>query len=215
VKKLGKIKKAQKRKPVEKRKREVRLAKVLEIVTAAANAAMSLEEVSQSLLEAICIYTGWEVGHAYFLTSIPSYQPGATAAAAYHHHQTNKYFRFWRRFENAYPGTKVGLPAGVLGKGAPQWNKDISDDPRFGGASFSETGVRAGFAFPVFIDKKIVVVLEFFSANTKAPDEKLLKLMSGVGYQIGQVVERKRIEEENAWLLSREHEARSKGCRAR
>src|SRR5207244_9971605 len=61
-----------------------------------------------------------------------------------------------------------------------------------------DLGVKGAFGFPVFAQGEVVAVLEFFSSNTEQPDNELLTVMSHVGEQLGQLVERKRAEEELA-----------------
>src|SRR5204863_1643292 len=54
----------------------------------------------------------------------------------------------------------------------------------------------------------IIGVMEFFSREHLAPDPSLLEIMNGVGNQIGQFIERKRVEEERGQLFEREQRAR-------
>src|SRR4029077_2506851 len=51
-------------------------------------------------------------------------------------------------------------------------------------------------------------VMEFFSRDSQPPDQVLLDMMSGIGNQIGQFVERKRGEEERVRIFEREQRAR-------
>ena len=56
-------------------------------------------------------------------------------------------------------------------------------------------GFRAAFAFPILSGEKLLGVVEFFSSEFREPDEALLDMFSGIGSQIGQFIERKRVEE--------------------
>src|SRR5207247_8505515 len=49
---------------------------------------------------------------------------------------------------------------------------------------------------------------EFFSAERQSSDESVLQLMSGIGNQIGQFIERESAEEERSKLFEREQRAR-------
>ena len=51
-------------------------------------------------------------------------------------------------------------------------------------------------------------VLEFFSRESQEPDRLLLEMMTGVGNQIGQFIERKRVEAERELIVQREQRAR-------
>jgi signal transduction histidine kinase/CheY-like chemotaxis protein len=183
------------------------LANVLDSITSAANNSMSLAEVSQALLKAICIYTKWDIGHSYLLTSDPNYSTSHTTI--HHYHNSKDHLTFWNQFEIKATASQQGLPNEVLHKKCAKWQLDIYKDPRFEGANFKMTGIKAAYAFPVFIESKVAAILEFFSKKNEKPDEQLLKLMTEVGIHIGLVINRKRIEDENAKLLVREHTARS------
>jgi len=57
-------------------------------------------------------------------------------------------------------------------------------------------------------DQAVLGVMEFFSREIQAPDQSLLDIMNGIGNQIGQFVERKRVEAERENLYEREQRAR-------
>ena len=57
-------------------------------------------------------------------------------------------------------------------------------------------GLHGAFALPLLIQGQVVGVMEFFSREIREPDEDLLRMLTRVGAQIGQFMERKRGEEE-------------------
>jgi signal transduction histidine kinase/ActR/RegA family two-component response regulator len=71
-----------------------------------------------------------------------------------------------------------------------------------------ESGLRSGFAFPVTFGRECLGVLEFFSDTPREPDAELLGGFLGVGSQVGQFIERIRIEQERQVLLESEQAAR-------
>ncbi len=92
---------------------------------------------------------------------------------------------------------KIGLPGRVLSNSKPHWISDVTEDSGFLRASVaSAVGIKAGFAFPVMIGTEVAAVLEFFSKEAVKPDYILLGIMTDVGIQLGQVIERNRAEEE-------------------
>jgi len=88
-----------------------------------------------------------------------------------------------------------GLPGYVWFTGKPEWIEDVSarhDCPR---ASFAiEAGLHAALAFPILNGEKVLGVFEFFSSRIEPPDEPLLRVMNGIGNQVGQFVVRRRVE---------------------
>ncbi len=92
---------------------------------------------------------------------------------------------------------KIGLPERVLSNSKPHWISDVTEDSGFLRASVaSAVDIKAGFAFPVMIGTEVAAVLEFFSKEAVKPDYILLGIMTDVGIQLGQVIERNRAEKE-------------------
>jgi PAS domain S-box-containing protein len=89
-----------------------------------------------------------------------------------------------------------GLPGRVWASGEPAWIANVVSDANFPRAQVAaREGLRAGFAFPVRVGGDVLGVMEFFSRESREPDEELHALMSSIGSQLGQLIERKRAEE--------------------
>ncbi|MEQ1839377.1 MAG: ATP-binding protein [Verrucomicrobiales bacterium] len=88
-----------------------------------------------------------------------------------------------------------GLPGYVWSTGKPEWIEDVSgltDCPR---AAFAiSANLHAALAFPILNGEKVLGVFEFFSTHIEEPDESLLRVMNGIGNQVGQFVVRRRVE---------------------
>jgi len=104
----------------------------------------------------------------------------------------------------------VGLPGRVWTSLRPVWISDLTTDKNFPRGPYARrAGLHSAFAFPILCGDRFLGVMEFFSTDSREPDDALLTMFSSVGNQIGQFVERKRAEEERELLLKREHSARS------
>ncbi|MGH7163128.1 MAG: ATP-binding protein, partial [Planctomycetota bacterium] len=57
-------------------------------------------------------------------------------------------------------------------------------------------GLRAALAFPIAFGASTQGAVELYTAETSEPDDELLHLLGAIGSQIGQYLERKRVEEE-------------------
>ncbi|HXT63849.1 MAG TPA: PAS domain S-box protein [Pyrinomonadaceae bacterium] len=104
----------------------------------------------------------------------------------------------------------VGLPGRVWADRKPAWIRDVSKDDNFPrGPIASAEGLHAAFAFPITFDQEFLGVIEFFSSEIRQPEEPLLAMFTGIGSQIGQFMERKRVEAEveSASLLPKENPA--------
>jgi len=161
----------------------------------------SLTAAAPRLLQAICESLGWELGQIWVLERdtealhwLATWQIPALNA---------------REFEEASYGRAfkrgVGLPGRVWSAGRPDWITDLAADSNFPRAKFADAaGLRSAFAFPIMVGDEISGVMELFTRERQEPDRPLLDVMTGIGHQIGQFVERKRAEEERVQILARE-----------
>jgi len=103
----------------------------------------------------------------------------------------------------------VGLPGRIWASGEPAWLEDVAADLNFPRALIAaNSGIQSAFGFPVKLGSEVLGVIEFFTSHRQTPDNALLEMMNTVGSQIGQFIERKRIEEERILILEREQIAR-------
>ncbi len=150
-------------------------------VATTANSSLTSEAALERVLEIVARYGGWSAGHAYAVVDddlvsrdlwYPAEAPPAGAGGGAD-----------RRFVGP-----SALPRAALRDRRPSWMSLA--EPAF--AETAPAGVRTGVAFPVFIGKEVVAVLEFFSPRDEAPDPAAVELFENVGRQIGRVIERER-----------------------
>jgi len=154
--------------------------------------AQTLHEAAPRILQAVCETTGWTLG-AIWQVDEPRrvigcvdlwHAPGTDVAE----------FADATRRAALPPG--VGLPGRVWASGAPAWIPDAVTDPNFPRAPHAlRVGFHGAFGFPIRIKNQIAGVMEFFSSEVREPDEQLLQLFDAVGAQIGQFIERRRVDE--------------------
>jgi adenylate cyclase len=100
----------------------------------------------------------------------------------------------------------IGLPGRVLEERKPAWIADVTKDSNFPRSKAAQdTGLRAGFAFPVLAGEEVVAVMEFFSREPAVPDDAVLTIMAHVGGQLGRVIERQRAQD--ALKLASQHKS--------
>ena len=168
---------------------------LLQDVAVAANEAENVEEAMQFVLDRVCAHTGWPVGHVYVRTQNNTAELIPTT---FWHLDDPEGFKTFRQVTEATRfASNVGLPGRVLTTGKPTWIMDVTRDPDFSRTrSVKDIGVKAGFAFPVWVGTEVVAVLEFFADKTVEPNKPLLEIMAHVGTQLGRVIERKQVEEQ-------------------
>ena len=182
------------------RQRELEM---LHVIADAANAATSLEQAIQVTLDEVCSYTGWPVGHAYFIAADGDrLEPGKI----WHLDQPLRFDNFRRVTEGTVFHRGIGLPGTVLKEARSVWIPDVSKAENFPRAQHSiDIGVVAAFAFPVMVKRSVMAVLEFFSGERVEREETWLKIADQVGLQLGRIFERhcaaRELEEANKEML--------------
>ncbi|HSN05325.1 MAG TPA: GAF domain-containing sensor histidine kinase, partial [Nitrospira sp.] len=90
-----------------------------------------------------------------------------------------------------------GLIGRVWATGKPIWIPDVVTDPNFRRAPMAaRVCLHGAFAFPVRKGEKLYGVMEFFSRESREPDQDVLAMVADIGIKVGLFVDRKRTEEE-------------------
>lgn len=169
------------------RRRNARLA-----VTQILPQARQIEVAAPRILEAICRALHWATGSFWTLD-----ETGSELRCS----------AFWQEPELQSTALREqcltlplkrgqGLPGKVWEEGDCVWIADLAKEESFLRASAAtEAGLRSVFGCPIMLGGDFLGVIEFFHREIQEPDEDLLELMSTMGHQIGQFLERKRAEE--------------------
>jgi PAS domain S-box-containing protein len=167
-----------------------------EHVTARALAeSATVAEAGDRVLRAVCEELGWDYGGLWnvdadggILHSVTTWHLPALDLTQFD--STSRRTTFMRG---------VGLPGRVWASSQPEWVPDVVADANFPRAEVARAaGLHAALALPISSQRQVIAVMEFFSRDIREPDRDLLRMLSRVGAQIGQFMERKRAEEELA-----------------
>jgi PAS domain S-box-containing protein len=155
----------------------------------------SFDEALVATLDAICELADWPVGHAFLVSE----DQRALQSAVWSSNARKKAPALVKATEsiNFEPG--VGLPGRVLESGKPLWLSNVNEDDNFPRRGL---GFDSAFAFPVQSGGRCIAVLEFFSRDTRQPQEHLLMSARAIGAQIGRVYERIHGDELRTLLLA-------------
>jgi PAS domain S-box-containing protein len=86
-----------------------------------------------------------------------------------------------------------GVPGHVWQSAQPFWEADVALSLIYPRAKVaSQDGLHSVFAFPVRTSEKFFGVVELFADDVLPPDDALLSAAEGVGYQLGEFLERSR-----------------------
>lgn len=161
-------------------------------VTRALSESNAVSEGASKSLQAVCESLGWEYGSLWTVDrgsnvlrcSQVWLAPGAHADE----------FESVSRQSVFRPG--IGLPGRVWNDGQPIWIADVVEDTNFPRAAIAaRVDLHGGCAFPIRLGSEVLGVMEFFSRSIREPNPDLLAMMVTIGSQIGQFMERKRVEE--------------------
>ncbi len=157
----------------------------------------TVSEATPRILQAVCEGLGWEMGA---LWRVEANEAAVRFIEAWHDPSVDlsefERYNARRSFQRG-----EGIPGVVWESAAPVWIPDLATNPDFPRAeAAARNNLHAAFAFPILLRGEVLGVMEFFSSEVRAPDASLLEMMSSIGSQIGQVIERRRAEDERARL---------------
>jgi len=175
----------------ERKRAEARLAAQYAVTRVLAEAP-TLASGTPRILQAICESLGWSVGAIWrvdqkekVLRCVETWRMPSAQVQEFDQGTHSRTFS---------PG--VGLPGRVWSQAQSAWIEDVTRDGNFPRASLAaQEGLHAAFGFPVLLGAEVLGVLEFFSEQIQKPDRELLEMMSAIGSQIGQFIERKEAED--------------------
>jgi two-component system, sensor histidine kinase and response regulator len=151
------------------------------------------ERLFTPVLQAICESMDWEVGEVWtvdkqaqvlhwtdtWFQPLPALQSFASAS---------------RRF--IMPRNGPGLLPRIWETAQPQWITDAAQVPNLPrGTLATEAGLHGAFGFPILVDGEVHAVLLFISSRIRQPDQDLLQMAGALSSQLGQFLQRKRVEE--------------------
>jgi len=175
----------------ERKREEARLA-AQHAVTRVLAEAPTLVSATPLVLQAICESLDWSVGAIWRVDE----KEKLLRCVETWHLPSAQFKEFDQLTHSRTFPLGVGLPGRVWEQAQPALIEDVPHDANFPRASIAaKEGLHAAFGFPILLGAEVLGVLEFFSHETQQPDRRLLEMMSAIGSQIGQFIERKEAEE--------------------
>lgn len=155
----------------------------------------SEKEFLRSVLEIICKYIHWPMGHAYLWNQDD--EVFESSGCWYMEDDNLDHSEFRKVSEEITFQMSEGLP-GLIGEtGSPEWVEDISQDDRFIRNKYlSDNKLHSAFAFPIYVHSRVFAVLEFFSTDIIEEGNELFVLWEAVGAQLSRAIERHKTSKE-------------------
>jgi PAS domain S-box-containing protein len=176
---------------VAERQRTERLLSLQYIITRLLAASDSLGVAAPKLLTIVGENQGWHVGE---LWEVEESERQIRCVDIWHAEQyrARDYLTVRRTMQL---GPEGGLPGRVWHGHLPLWVADLKAEPSLT-ASFGVDGnLRGAFAIPLRNGAKVIGVMAFYSQEAREPNDDHLSMINALGGQIGQFMERKRIEQ--------------------
>jgi len=175
---------------------EIAHSKLIKSIAVASNETRAIGETLRFCIRQVCEFAGWPLGHLYLTAENPS--EGLVPTPFWYVEEPGQFDTFQEITRETPLDAGVGLPGRVLVSGEPAWIIDVTKDANFPRAQLAQDiGIKAGFAFPILIGRRVVGVMEFFSPKAVEPDQQVLDIMAQIGTQLGRVLERKQAHGES------------------
>lgn len=166
-------------------------------IAAAANEASSVEHAMTIVIEQLCKYIQWPVGHVCVMDE--NVRGGLFSSGIWHLEDPDRFLQFRKMTEVFHFSKGLGIPGRVLQKNKAQWAEDVTLEsvcPR--AETARRCGLKSGFGFPVIVGEDVIAVLEFFSDRHQPTDRMLLEATGQIGLQLGRIIERKQLADQLA-----------------
>jgi PAS domain S-box-containing protein len=174
----------------ERKQAEQRLAAHHAITQALAESS-TLAEAAGKILQIVCQKLQWDLGELWTLDRTSN----RLRCVEIWHPPSTEFKEFVTVSRQTTFAVGEGLPGRVWQSGQPLlWNADVGESGMTRKALAMRIGLRSSIGFPVRLRDETLGVIDFFSAQMRAPDDELQAMFATVGSQIGQFIERKQIE---------------------
>ena len=174
--------------------RKTKLLDLVREIALAANHATDFEEVIRYCLDRVCVFTGWQVGHAYLLIKEAG-EDQLEYLPVWYLSDLDRYAPVVEASKQIQVRRGLHLAGEVLETKAVVWRENIprrKTGNELRGRAIREVGLKSGFGGPVMAGDDVVAVIEFFSDQTTPRDAELVDVIQQIGTEIGRVFERNR-----------------------
>jgi PAS domain S-box-containing protein len=176
---------------VAERQRTERLLSLQYIITRVLAGANSLAEAAPVILRIVGENQGWHVGELWEVDDSRQ----VLRCVDLWHAESFRDADYLDRRRAMTIAPDVGLAGRVWQRHLPLWIPNIAEEPLLPTAMQADSGLRGSFAIPLRNGPEVIGVMAFFSTDTRQANDDHLSMLSALGGQIGQFMERKRVEQ--------------------
>jgi diguanylate cyclase (GGDEF)-like protein/PAS domain S-box-containing protein len=172
---------------------EDKLLRLEHAVTRCIAEATSFSAAIESVIRAVCESEGWECGDFWWLDKKANerrllHSWGVDSPAIQ---------QFLEQSRGIVLPAAEGNVGNVLQSGQPFWNADMVSSAATARAKIArEAGLRALFIMPISAAGTSLAAISFNSRHIREPDRRFLTAVRIIGNQVGQILQRKLVEED-------------------
>ncbi|MDO8140321.1 MAG: PAS domain S-box protein, partial [Candidatus Brocadiales bacterium] len=164
---------------------------LFQTVTLAVSEARDLHDALVTVMQQVCVHTGWVYGETWKPnhdgTLLVRDRACYCSMDGFEKFPVSEEFTFLKG---------VGLPGLVWTIKHPMWAHDITADLNYlHNPIVRELGLKTGVAFPIIVDDKVVNIIVFYHVKIEKKNEQIIALISKVLLQIVSIIKRIRAEE--------------------
>ncbi|HMF43186.1 MAG TPA: ATP-binding protein [Polyangia bacterium] len=177
---------------VAERQRTERLLSLQNLITRILAGANTLAEATPVVLRIMGENQNWQVGELWEVDE------GRQTLRCVHiwHMEDFREVEYIRRRQTERIAPDIGLVGRVWQRHLPLWIADLAEEPMLPLAVLaSDSKLHGAFAIPLRNGPEVIGVMAFFSSEVRQANDDHLQMLSALGGQIGQFMERKRIEQ--------------------
>src|ERR1035437_5243266 len=185
------------------RKKRERLQLAQFVVTRMVTEENSIQKVTPRLLQGLCESLEWDAGEMWTV----NYHKNGLVFNYFWHIPTIPLKELQEEAKRVVLKKNEGIAGQVWGSKKPVFIANIQkhkDLVRL--QSVLRGGINSAFAVPVVLNGEMIASLGFLSRKIKEPDEELLEVMEYIGIQVGNFIQRIKVE---ASLRESEHQIRT------
>ena len=180
-------------------RRDVESMNLLKNVAVTVNESNSSGEAFRRCIDAVCEFTGWQVGCVHVVRTGP-YRP-TEGSLLFRVDSTDPYDALRRIIRAARPAGKKDLMGRAIASRA--FSQQLVLDTKVAWAEVAiQKGMHSAVAVPVTVGGDVHALLIFFAAEMTEADQDTVELVESVAVQLARVVERSRAASVNADLAA-------------
>jgi PAS domain S-box-containing protein len=177
---------------VTERQRTERLLSLQYVITRVLAGANSLQEAAPVILRIMGENQTWHVGELWEVDESRQFLRNVDIW----HAEEFRNGEYITRRRGLRIAPDVGLTGRVWQRHLPLWIPDLAEEPMLPLAMLAkDSGLHGAFAIPLRNGPEVIGVMAFFSTEVRQANDDHLSMLSALGGQIGQFMERKRMEQ--------------------